>query len=242
METPGKAAATYNDFRRLASEKREQSSYPQSVGDDVIDAVVSIANTKANAEWRPRPPKSEFALLQKVAKSTTGQPRSRRVTADDILSGVSEEKLRSILEGVTDYAGGRIIVHYLSDRLAVWKCLCEVASGHDCSLVPKPDDCNDLPRILPDEQLGETSPRQSGWRGVKVILRVKGEIVPYEVQILTYLQHDWDQKEHLIYEDPESFPKHITKRYSKIAKLLNDADKQFETLREVVQRYLQQVP
>jgi ppGpp synthetase/RelA/SpoT-type nucleotidyltranferase len=85
------------------------------------------------------------------------------------------------------------------------------------------------------------APKESGYRGLKQQFGIQlgpSEWFPFELQLMTYLQHDWDQRQHHIYEDLELFPDNIKDRYRSLSERLEDVEQEFARVQEAVRRYI----
>ena len=55
---------------------------------------------------------------------------------------------------------------------------------------------------------------------------------------MTFLQLDWAQKEHLVYENPERFPAAIREELRKLSDALHEASMRSDILRTAIRYYL----
>lgn len=103
----------------------------------------------------------------------------------------------------------------------VWK------EGKDIQIVGKCRDCISVPK-------------SSGFRALTQDLNIKITPrlwFPFEMQIMTYLCHDWDQKQHIVYENREEIPAHIQQVFIELSNDLYKADQTFESIRQLVQGF-----
>jgi ppGpp synthetase/RelA/SpoT-type nucleotidyltranferase len=80
-------------------------------------------------------------------------------------------------------------------------------------------------------------PRESGFRALTQVIKFQirpGLWFPFELQIMTTLAHDWDQKQHILYESPDSVPNNVYITFAGLSDNLLQADKCFDQLRSFV--------
>lgn len=146
---------------------------------------------------------------------------------------VKSDKYKSLSE-VTDIAGIRIITYYDSDVERAAK----IVEREFC--VDKENSINKREALGP-EKFGYCSvhyvvsmnedrlklPENRGYAGIKC-----------EIQIRTVLQHAWAEIEHdLGYKSEIDIPKDIRRSFSRLAGLLEVADKEFQEIREFLETY-----
>ena len=94
------------------------------------------------------------------------------------------------------------------------------------------------------------SPTQFGYLSLHMICKLKkGEVeneelsdIPFEIQMRTVLQHAWAEIEHdLGYKSEFGIPRPIRRNFSRVAGLLEIADKQFSELRRDARQYTKEV-
>lgn len=146
---------------------------------------------------------------------------------------VKSDKYKSLSE-VTDIAGIRIITYYDSDVERAAK----IVEREFC--VDKENSINKREALGP-EKFGYCSvhyvvsmnedrlklPENRGYAGIKC-----------EIQIRTVLQHAWAEIEHdLGYKSEIDIPKDIRRSFSRLAGLLEVADKEFQEIRDFLETY-----
>ena len=150
---------------------------------------------------------------------------------------VKADKYKSLSE-VTDIAGIRIITYYDSDVERAAK----IVEREFC--VDKENSINKREALGP-EKFGYCSvhyvvsmnedrlklPENRGYAGIKC-----------EIQIRTVLQHAWAEIEHdLGYKSEIDIPKDIRRSFSRLAGLLEVADKEFQEIRDFLETYREKV-
>lgn len=150
---------------------------------------------------------------------------------------VKSDKYKSLSE-VTDIAGIRIITYYDSDVERAAK----IVEREFC--VDKENSINKREALGP-EKFGYCSvhyvvsmnedrlklPENRGYAGIKC-----------EIQIRTVLQHAWAEIEHdLGYKSEIDIPKDIRRSFSRLAGLLEVADKEFQEIRDFLETYREKV-
>ena len=150
---------------------------------------------------------------------------------------VKSDKYKSLSE-VTDIAGIRIITYYDSDVERAAK----IVEREFC--VDKENSINNREALGP-EKFGYCSvhyvvsmnedrlklPETRGYAGIKC-----------EIQIRTVLQHAWAEIEHdLGYKSEIDIPKDIRRSFSRLAGLLEVADKEFQEIRDFLETYREKV-
>ena len=150
---------------------------------------------------------------------------------------VKSDKYKSLSE-VTDIAGIRIITYYDSDVERAAK----IVEREFC--VDKENSINKREALGP-EKFGYCSvhyvvsmnedrlklPENRGYAGIKC-----------EIRIRTVLQHAWAEIEHdLGYKSEIDIPKDIRRSFSRLAGLLEVADKEFQEIRDFLETYREKV-
>ena len=150
---------------------------------------------------------------------------------------VKSDKYKSLSE-VTDIAGIHIITYYDSDVERAAK----IVEREFC--VDKENSINKREALGP-EKFGYCSvhyvvsmnedrlklPENRGYAGIKC-----------EIQIRTVLQHAWAEIEHdLGYKSEIDIPKDIRRSFSRLAGLLEVADKEFQEIRDFLETYREKV-
>jgi len=99
---------------------------------------------------------------------------------------------QQICDSITDIAGCRLLVIGVEDMHST--------ETHFCTQISTLTEVE----LLEERREHVDSARDGGFRGIaRVIKLTSGRLqsFPYEVQILTYLQHAWDQLQHPLYEE-----------------------------------------
>lgn len=163
-----------------------------------------------------------------------------RVKDRDSLAKKIDVKLDkySDLAEVTDIAGVRVITYYDSDVERVSK-------------IVEREFCVDAENsINKREALG---PEKFGYCSVHYVVSMSGERlklpenkgysgIKCEIQIRTVLQHAWAEIEHdLGYKSEIAVPKDIRRSFSRLAGLLEVADKEFQEIRDFLTAYRERV-
>ena len=150
---------------------------------------------------------------------------------------VKSDKYKSLSE-VTDIAGIRIITYYDSDVERAAK----IVEREFC--VDKENSINKREALGPEKfgycrvhyvvSMNEDRlklPENRGYAGIKC-----------EIQIRTVLQHAWAEIEHdLGYKSEIDIPKDIRRSFSRLAGLLEVADKEFQEIRDFLETYREKV-
>ncbi len=139
--------------------------------------------------------------------------------------------LHRAVNKVSDFAGGRLLCHSLSDVNSLHKSFSALVSNRDdIKFVGDCDNC-----IL--------TPRDTGFRAITQVIhfQIKPAPItwfPFEVQIMTFLAHDWDQKQRDIYEHREHMPESIQSMFSAMSWRLLEVDSNFERIRTIVRGFI----
>jgi len=125
---------------------------------------------------------------------------------------------------IHDLCGGRFLVHYLGDVEILFDHIKTViASRVDIKLFGIVDNCIE-------------KPRESGFRALTQVIKFQidpGLWFPFELQIMTTLAHDWDQKQHILYESHNKIPKDIYTTFAGLSDNLLRVDVCFDQLRSL---------
>ncbi len=123
-----------------------------------------------------RPTKKHWRLIEK---------------ADELRGKYPIRTPEQVVSEVRDLAGGRFLVLTLTDVKLVLRSLLQFEKEtQGITLVGPPRDFS-------------STPRPGGFRGITQALDMllsDGTSYPYELQIMTFLQHEWDQVQHRFYE------------------------------------------
>lgn len=164
-----------------------------------------------------------------------------RIKDRDSLSKKIERKndKYSSLGDLTDIAGVRVITYYEKD-------VDEVAKIVEQEFTVDKENSIDKRASLEPDRFGYCSVHYIVQMGPKRLnLR---ENQPYaglkcEIQIRTVLQHAWAEIEHdLGYKSDIAIPKDIRRNFSRVAGLLEIADKEFQEIRSFLQSYQNEAP
>lgn len=170
-----------------------------------------------------------------VCSAITSRVKDRDSLAKKI--DVKLDKYSDLAE-VTDIAGVRVITYYDSDVELVSK-------------IVEREFCVDAENsINKREALG---PEKFGYCSVHYVVSMNGERlklsenkgyagIKCEIQIRTVLQHAWAEIEHdLGYKSEIAVPKDIRRSFSRLAGLLEVADKEFQEIRDFLTAYRERV-
>jgi len=131
---------------------------------------------------------------------------------------------RGAILKIHDLCGGRFLTHYLGDIAILFDHIKTViASRKDIKLFGPADNCIE-------------KPRESGFRALTQVIKFQigaGLWFPFELQIMTTLAHDWDQKQHILYESPNKVPKDIYTTFAGLSDDLLQVDICFNQLRSI---------
>jgi ppGpp synthetase/RelA/SpoT-type nucleotidyltranferase len=190
----------------------------QHVGTRVIQSI----SVQQDGETALKPILSQLAnvvgyrpgLYPRTIKSI---PRAMR-KAMEVYERDSYLTARQVADRITDFAGGRLLVIGLHDVRLAHDFVCSCLGGYGIPL-----------RIAGDGDICLDPPKASGWRGLKQPLKMQaqGQEFPYELQIMTYLQHSWDQLEHRLYEIARAGgepPTHLREEFLKLSDELYKMD------------------
>jgi ppGpp synthetase/RelA/SpoT-type nucleotidyltranferase len=133
--------------------------------------------------------------------------------------------LRGAILKIHDLCGGRFLVHYLGDvEILFDQIKTIIETRKDTKLYGPADNCIE-------------KPRESGFRALTQVIKFQiGSVLwfPFELQIMTTLAHDWDQKQHILYESPDRVPNNVYTTFAGLSDNLLQVDKCFDQLRSFV--------
>jgi ppGpp synthetase/RelA/SpoT-type nucleotidyltranferase len=196
-------------YDELIAKRIELGLEAQMLADSMMRVFEQNAPIYPLPTYHPRQEKRRSRILAKV---TRYQKENHKL------------KLSSAIDMVDDLAGGRFLVHYLDDAHKLHKYICsEIEKRHDITLI---GDCRDCIH----------KPKPSGFRALTqdTYILLSPELwFPFEMQIMTFLSHDWDQKQHALYENRDDIPESIHGVFTDLSKQLYEADKTFVRVRGV---------
>lgn len=130
--------------------------------------------------------------------------------------------LKGAVLKIHDLCGGRFLVHYLGDVEILFEHVKTIISTRkDVKLFGTVDNCIE-------------KPRESGFRALTQVIKFQispGLWFPFELQIMTTLAHDWDQKQHILYSSPSIVPKDVYITFAGLSANLLQVDICFDRLR-----------
>ena len=191
----------------LIAARLELATGAQVIGDSIMKSITAQApHLRHEPLYKPREEKRRARIYAKIERYKREHP------------GLSEEQR---IEKVDDLAGGRFIVHYMSDAYVLRDYFSSrIAKRNDVRLVGQ---CRDCIR----------KPKDTGFRALTqdVTVKIKPHVwFPFEVQILTYLAHDWDQRQHALYENRDDIPEGIHEVFYDLGGTLLQADEKFDMI------------
>jgi len=151
---------------------------------------------------------------------------------DSFIGKIDRKGYQSPFEEIEDICGVRIICYYGSEVEKICKIINEqfqVVTSQDKEELLKPD--------------------QFGYRSHHFIIKIKEdwlstpnykglENLKAEIQIRTNLMHTWAEIEHeLGYKKEEDIPAEFRRRFSRLSAKLEEADEQFEELKQHINSY-----
>lgn len=191
---------------QLIADKYRLSVITQYLGDDFMNNIADEAQLRHKAQYFRREEKLHSRITSKVQRYQKENPQLT---------------LREAVNKVTDFSGGRLVVHFLRDTANLHRYICcNVSARNDIKLV---EPCNDCIH----------TPRATGFRAITqlTLFRISNtEWFPFEIQIMTFLQHDWGEKQHIAYESPEPIPTSFHASFYRLSNQLYKIDQQFESL------------
>src|SRR5207248_665100 len=102
---------------------------------------------------------------------------------------------------------------------------------------------SDTVRLIDDPKVYIDAPKIGGFRGMiqKTEIAVAADHFPYELQLLTYLQHTWDQLQHRFYEllraskgERTEAQRKIETQFEEMSRRLIEEDRAMDALRTVI--------
>lgn len=205
-------------FDRLLSKKTTNGEYARLLGGSFLGSLVE---TYSIPEGTPKP----FFVLRDFKSRNRILKKVQRYIEEEPILG-----LQGALDKLPDYTGGRLIVYLVDSVNHLYE--------HVCSFIESSDswrfdgECSD----------NISTPRESGWRGLtqKMLVTIEPDTwFPFEVQILTLLQHTWDQLQHRIYEDPDKIPDHLKKFFRDMSDSLHKADTDLNKAHIITGKFMQ---
>ncbi|WP_291424572.1 GTP pyrophosphokinase family protein [Deinococcus sp.] len=142
------------------------------------------------------------------------------------------------LADVTDLVGVRVITYFESDVQVVSR-LVEAAYEIDWNNSIDKSKMHDPDRFgyMGVHYVVRSGPSMAAFGG----LRLAG--VPFEIQIRSILQHAWAEIEHdLGYKNREAVPREVSRRFYRLAGLLEMADEEFMTIARMSRDYAADLP
>lgn len=198
----------------LIAEKLRLAEATQISGDTFVSKIIESVPLSMKPHYIPRTEKRRNRILLKI---------------DQYMAEDSQIDLRSAVNRIKDYAGGRILTHYIGDVKPIYEHICEIVKRRRDIRLDGP--CNDCTH----------SPRSSGFRALiqVVLFHIQPDIwFPFEIQIMTFLADDWDQKQHIIYESQAPIPEHIQAIFGRLSLELFKADQTFDAIRSIVKAFI----
>ena len=157
-------------------------------------------------------------------------------TFDSFLKKIERKSYTNPFEQMEDVCGIRIICYYRSDIEQI----CDIISNQFKIL-----ESQDKEELLEEDQFG--------YRSHHFIIKIKDEWLEApnykylgnlkaELQVRTNLMHTWAEIEHkLEYKKDDDIPTKFKRKFSRISAMLEEADEQFEELREDIHAYRQEM-
>ena len=198
----------------MIAEKLRLAKAAQLSGDAFINEIIVKAPFDMTPVYLPRSQKRQSRIVSKIERY-----RQNDQTLD----------LKGAVDQVTDFAGGRLLVHYIGDVAPLFNFICEVISER--TDIDLNGECDNYIH----------SPRDSGFRALMqpTLIQIQPDIwFPFEIQIMTYLAHDWDQKQHVIYENADEAPESVQATLRALAYRLLEADEKFDIARFLVKGFI----
>jgi ppGpp synthetase/RelA/SpoT-type nucleotidyltranferase len=204
---------TDTEIDQLIAPKLPHAFTTQLIANSVMTAFLSRQVIEPPPLYVPRQNKRRSRIYDKIKRYLEEKPNWDLETA---------------VNHVDDLAGGRFVVHYIGD-------VCKFHE-HICSEFEKRDDI----KVIGNGRNCVFKPRASGFRALTQDIKIKIKPhfwFPFEMQFMTYLSHDWDQKQHYIYENQEDIPDHIQQVFLDLSETLFKVDQTFENLRPVLKSF-----
>ena len=161
--------------------------------------------------------------------SRTSKLRSRiYIKVRRYLDDHSDWDLETAVNKVDDLAGGRFLVYYIDDIEIFYSYIrTKFKERNDIKLVGGCRNCI-------------SNPKQSGFRALMqdISFQIEPQVwFPFELQIMTFLAHDWAQKQHIVYENREDIPTSIHGVFLELSETLHRADQTFATIRTLLKEF-----
>lgn len=201
---------------QLIAEKLPLAEATSLLGDAFLNTVKDRTRLLGNCLYLRRNIKLRSRIISKIERYQAENPQL---------------SLHQAVDMVPDFAGGRLLGHSLSDVNSLYKNFNALVSNrNDIKLTGDCDNCIH-------------TPRDTGFRAITqvILFRIKPRPVtwfPFEVQIMTFLAHDWDQKQHEIYEYREHMPESIHSMFRAMSYRLLEVDDSFERIRIIVSGFI----
>jgi ppGpp synthetase/RelA/SpoT-type nucleotidyltranferase len=202
---------TNSQIDKFVAPKLENALVAQTLTDPTMHSFVKASVTDLPAMYIPRHRKRRNRIYEKVKRYLKEHPRASLQTAVDHLY---------------DLAGGRFLVHYISDVNKLHSHICsEIESSIELKILGECRDCI-------------TQSRESGFRALtqNIVIKIGRIWVPFEIQFMTYLGHDWDQKQHIIYENQVAASASVLQAFRQLSETLFQADQAFDTIRPLLKK------
>jgi ppGpp synthetase/RelA/SpoT-type nucleotidyltranferase len=197
-------------YDELIAKRIELALETQMLADSMMHILEKNAPIYPLPDYHPRQEKRRSRILAKIKRYQTEDPRLR---------------LSDAIDKVDDLAGGRFLVHYLDDVHKLYHYVCtEITKRDDITLEGNCRDCIE-------------NPKTSGFRALTqdTYFKLSPDLwFPFELQIMTFLSHDWDQKQHALYENRDEIPQSVHHVFAELSQKLYEADKTFVRVRGVM--------
>jgi putative GTP pyrophosphokinase len=179
---------------------------------------------------------SALTLLLKSDDLKVLSIESRIKAEDSVIGKAWRKKYDDPFDEIEDFCGIRIICYYQSDLDKIGRLI-----SKELEVIESQD----------KENLLQTD--QFGYRSVHYIVRIKKnwlqapnyrglENLKAEIQVRTVLMHAWAEIEHkLSYKKDSHIPKQFKRTFSRLSAKLEEADEQFENLKNEITNYRQAV-
>jgi ppGpp synthetase/RelA/SpoT-type nucleotidyltranferase len=209
------AVRFWAEVERLLVERIIDSGMPLQVGTESLSSALISAQRILGYRLHvtPRAVKTRERAMEKA----------REIWAKDVDRKLSPEE---IANSISDLAGARVLVVGISDIHHVHRFICSPAT------------CPSRMKIVASAREFLSSPRDSGWRGLVQSMSVEvgdGSEWPFELQILTYLQHSWDQLQHVVYEESRrpggSVSGEVVAAFKRMSDSLHQSDLEMDVVR-----------
>ncbi|WP_331831797.1 hypothetical protein VUG52_16590 [Pseudomonas sp. LH21] len=177
------------------------------------------------------------SLIERLLKLESIEIHSvsyRCKTLASLKGKVSKKRVYSSLDEVTDLAGIRLITHYEDDvdriaRLIENEFKVDAVNSIDKRVAMDPDRFG----YLSLHYVVSLNAERSALKEYRSFAGLKAEI-----QVRSILQHSWAEIEHDTgYKSEVEIPRHIRRRFSRLAGLLEIADREFINIRDELKAY-----